>query len=456
MFATDDTIVAIATPPGAGGIGIVRVSGPRAGVVADAILEAPSRLEPRRATLAGVVEPAAGRAFDRVIATWFPGPGSYTGEDVVEISAHGSPVVLRQIVAAATGAGARLAEPGEFTFRAYLNGRLDLIQAEAVGDLVEAVTPLQARVAFDQLEGTVTAAIGEIDAALFDLIVRLEASLDFPDEGYHFVDAAAAGAEAAALAARVSRLLDTAARGRLIREGCQVVVLGKPNVGKSTLFNHLCGAPRAIVAEVAGTTRDLLTETVDIEGIAATLVDTAGLRRAGDVVEAEGVRRARGALGVAAAAIVVLDGSRALDADDRELLAHTAGRPRVVVVSKRDLPAAWSLADAGLETGDAGVVEGCLLDDSAVAAIREAVGGAVEGGAGLRDEPAISNQRHIGLLERARAALGRGAAAARRGATEELLLADLQEARQACEEISGKRTPDGVIERIFESFCIGK
>lgn len=456
MFATEDTIVAIATPPGPGGIGVVRVSGPRAGVVADAILEASSSLEPRRATLAGVVEPVAGRAFDRVLATWFPGPESYTGEDVVEISAHGSPVVLRQIVAAATGAGARLAEPGEFTFRAYLNGRIDLVQAEAIGDLVEAVTPLQARVAFDQLEGTVTAAIREIDAALFDLIVRLEASLDFPDEGYHFVDAAAAGSEAAVLAARVSRLLDTASRGRLIREGCQVVVLGKPNVGKSTLFNHLCGAPRAIVAEVAGTTRDLLTETVDLEGIAATLVDTAGLRQAGDVVEAEGVRRARGALGVAAAALVVLDGSRPLDADDRELLAQTAGRPRVVVVSKRDLPAAWSAADAGLDTAAAGVVAGCLLDDSAVPAIREALVGAIEAGGGLRDEPAISNQRHIGLLEGARAALERAGAAAGRGATEELLLADLQEARQACEEISGKRTPDGVIERIFESFCIGK
>ena len=456
MFATDDTIVAVATPPGPGGIGIVRVSGPRAGAIASTILDAPSRLEPRRCTLAGVVDPVAGRAFDRVLTTWFPGPASYTGEDVVEISAHGSPVVLRQIVAAATRAGARLAQPGEFTFRAYLNGRIDLVQAEAIGDLVEAVTPLQARVAFDQLEGTVTTAIGEIDAALFDLIVRLEASLDFPDEGYHFVGAGAAGSEVAGLAARVARLLDTAARGRLIREGCQIVVLGRPNVGKSTLFNHLCGAPRAIVSGVAGTTRDLLTETVDIEGIAATLVDTAGLRQPGDVVEAEGVRRARGALGVAAAVIVVLDGSQALDADDHALLAQTAGRRRVVVVSKCDLPPAWPVAEAGRHAPGAPVVEGCLLDEGAIPAIREAIARVVEQGVPLRDDPAISNERHIRLLETAGAALRRGAEAAGCGATEELVLADLQEARQALEEISGKRTPEVVLDRIFESFCIGK
>ena len=342
MFATDDTIVAIATPPGPGGIGVVRVSGPASVAVARSILRRATPLAPRRATLTDAVTPDSGRAIDQVVATYFPRPGSYTGEDVIELSGHGSPVLLRQIVSAAVVAGARLAEPGEFTFRAYLNGRVDLVQAEAVADLVDAVTPLQARAAFDQLEGTITNAVAEIDREVFDLIARLEASLDFPDEGYHFVDALSVGTEVTELAARVSRLLTDAGRGRLLREGCQVAIVGKPNVGKSTLFNRLCGAPRAIVTDVSGTTRDLLTETIDLGGIPVTLVDTAGLRETRDSIEAEGVSRARRAVKAAAVVVVVLDRSRPLDAEDRAVLADTSETRRVIVVSKCDLPAAWS------------------------------------------------------------------------------------------------------------------
>ena len=455
MFATDDTIVAIATPPGPGGIGVVRVSGVRAARIAGAILSGPPTLEPRRATLTEALDPADSRPIDRVLATYFPGPRSYTGEDVLEISGHGSPVILRQIVGAATAAGARLAEPGEFTFRAYLRGRLDLVQAEAIQDLVAAVTPRQARVAFDQLEGTATAAIGAIDRVLFDLVVRLEASLDFPEEAYHFVDAREAGREAAALAERVRRLVATSRQGRLVREGCQVAVVGRPNVGKSSLFNELCGAGRAIVAGTAGTTRDLVTETIDLGGIPVTLVDTAGVRATGDAVEAEGVRRARGAADVAAAVVVVLDRSRPLDDDDLTLLEATAGRPRLVVVNKRDLPAAWRQA-AHPEVNGAQVIETCLVDGSSAGALREALLGIVEGGSPPRDTPAISNVRHVGLLSAARDALERASAAAEAGASEELVLADLEDARRSFEEISGERTPEAVLERIFERFCIGK
>ena len=463
MFATDDTIVAIATPPGSGGVGIVRLSGGRAADIAGAILAGRPRLESRRATLTTVVEPSASTPIDRVLATWFPGPGSYTGEDVVEVSAHGSPVVLQEIVRAATAAGARMAEPGEFTFRAYVNGRLDLVQAEAIGDLVAAVTPLQARVAFDQLEGTLTTAIGRLDRDLFDLVARLEASLDFPEEGYHFIDAVAAGREADALASRIEELLATSARGRLIREGCTVVVLGRPNTGKSTLFNRLCDAPRAIVTEVPGTTRDLVSETIDLEGIAVTLVDTAGLREPEDRVEAEGVRRARGALGAAVAVIVVLDGSRPLEADDRALLTEVADRRRLVVVSKRDLPARWGVDAIDADRRGAPVVETSLLGDGeavgrSTSAVRTTLAHVIGSGGcePLRDWPAISNIRHVRLLEASREALRRAARAAAEGAAEELLLADLQEARRMLEDVAGRRTPDAVIERIFESFCIGK
>lgn len=457
MFATDDTIVALATPPGSGGIGVVRISGPRARTVAGAMLGADSPLAPRRASLRRVVDASdGGRHVDSVIATYFARPESYTGEDVVELSGHGSPVLLRRIVTIAMTAGARLAEPGEFTFRAFLNGRLDLVQAEAVADLVQAVTPLQARVAYDQLEGGVSALVAEIDEALFDLVARLEASVDFPEEGYHFIDPSAVSTAVRDLSDKIGAALANAGQGRLVREGCQAVILGRPNVGKSTLFNRLLGVPRAIVTEVAGTTRDLLTETLDIDGIPLTLVDTAGVREAADAVEAEGVRRARGAIGVAGLALVVLDRSAPLGPDDRQLLADTKRLPRVIVVNKTDRPACWgpdALAAAGVT--DAGI-NVSLLAEGGAAVVREAIARTLLRGGGWKDTPVVSNIRHITLLDTAAAALGRAAAAAAAGASEELVLADLQAARGALEELSGKRAPEAVLDRIFERFCIGK
>ncbi len=456
MFATDDTIVAVATPPGRGGIGVVRLSGPRAAEVACLLVRA-NHLEPRHVTLTEVRD-RCGRTVDRVLATYFPRPASYTGEDVVEISGHGSPILLQQVVAAAQRVGARLAEPGEFTLRAFLNGRLDLVQAEAVGDLINAVTPLQARIAFDQLEGTATTQIGKLDAALFDLVTRLEASIDFPDEGYHFVEAGWVATETRALAERVDQALATARQGRLVREGCSVVIVGKPNVGKSSLFNRLLGAPRAIVAEVAGTTRDLLTETTDFEGIPVTLVDTAGIHETENPVESEGVTRARGAKDVAGLVVVVLDRSRPLDDEDKALLRDTRRDSRVIVVNKTDLPDRWTcghLADLDVTDG-ARMVPVSLVEDVGLGELRTALGETLWAGEQLRDTPALSNLRHIELLQRTAAALKRATAAAAAATPEELILADLQEAREALEEITGKRTPDDVLQRIFERFCVGK
>src|SRR4051812_45098304 len=325
-FSTQDTIVAIATPPGRGGIGIVRVSGPEARTVCESLITRRRALQPRHATLTnlrpmtrittGLSAPGGtyreddAIVIDQVVATLFPAPASYTGEDVVELSAHGSPVILHAIVSAAIGRGARLAEPGEFTLRAFLNGRIDLMQAEAVNDLIEAATPLQARAAFDQLDGTLTRAIAGIDAALFDLIARLEASVDFPEEGYHFVDPGALAQAIEDLLARTAALLGDARRGRLIREGLRIAIVGEPNVGKSSLFNALAGAARAIVTDVPGTTRDLVTEAVDIEGLRVTLVDTAGLRDTDDPVEVEGVARARQSMTAADLVLLVQDRSR--------------------------------------------------------------------------------------------------------------------------------------------------
>ena len=435
-FSTADTIVAIATPPGRGGIGVVRVSGSDARRIAQRITSHADDFEPRRATLTRAGAHGATTPIDHVVVTYFPAPHSYTGDDIVEVSAHGSPVILRTIVEAAIACGARLAEPGEFTLRAFLNGRVDLPQAEAVADLVDAVTPLQARAAFDQLEGTLTRAIGDIDAALFDVIARLEASVDFPDEGYHFVEPQLVVGAIDEVLARTSALLDGAARGRLVREGLQVAIVGKPNVGKSSLFNALAGAPRAIVTELPGTTRDFVTEVVDIEGISVTLIDTAGLRETTDRIEAEGVLRARQTLAVSDLALVVVD----RDEPDEPGVKH------FIVQNKVDLGRPARGIGVSATTG--------LGLDELRRAIVDALNAAPE-----RDRPAITNVRHIALVQRAHDALGRArrAASADGGAlSEEFVLADLQDARAALEEITGRRASDELLAHIFSKFCIGK
>ena len=449
MYSADDTIVAIATPAGRGGIGVVRVSGPAAAPVAAAVTRRTVPLEPRRATLARIFVDDA--AVDRAVLTFFPAPHSYTGEDVIEISAHGSPVLLRAIVSGCMAAGARLAEPGEFTFRAYLRGRIDLVQAEAVADLVDAVTPLQARAAFDQLEGTLTARIGDIDRQLFDLAARLEASLDFAEEGYHFVDAAGAAVEIEGIAAAIAALLADASRGTLIRDGVQLAIVGRPNAGKSSLFNRLAGAGRSIVTDIPGTTRDLVTEAIDLEGLAVTIVDTAGLRaEAADAVEAEGMSRAHAARRVADLSIVVLDRSRPLTADDHALLAATAATPRVVAGNKSDLAPAWD------GTAVPGLIAVSAETGAGVDRLRVVAVAALTGRERLRDVPAVTNLRHVALLAEAAAALDRAARAAAAGTPEEFVAADVHEARARLEAVTGARTADDVLHAIFARFCIGK
>lgn len=449
MFSTSDTIVAIATPPGRGGIGVVRLSGPDAHAIARRLVTHDGPLEPRHATLTVARRPSDRDAIDHVVATYFPAPASYTGDDVIELSAHGSPPILRAVVDAAMAAGARLAEPGEFTLRAYLNGRIDLMQAEAVADLIDAVTPLQARAAFDQLQGTLTHTIAEVDAALFDLIARLEASVDFPEEGYHFVDPGALADAIDGIAHRTAMLLADARRGRLVREGLQVAIIGRPNVGKSSLFNTLLGTARAIVTDVPGTTRDLVTETLDIEGLRVTLVDSAGMHDTSDLVESEGVSRSKQAADVADLILIVADRSQPLSSDEVEVFLQTHETKSLIVANKCDLAPAWSRADAVAVSAKKGtgvdllrrrIAERLDIDPRA-------------------DRPEITNVRHIGLVQRAHEALlrARGAALADgRSLSEEFVLADLQEARAALEEVTGKRTSDDVLAHIFARFCIGK
>jgi tRNA modification GTPase len=457
----------------------VRISGADAEPIARRLTARPTPFPPRHATLAAVGGGTAaagggrggtaaagggrprnspcpktagvggGDVRDRAVVIFFQAPQSYTGEDVVEISAHGSPVVLNAIVRAAVEAGARLAEPGEFTLRAFLHNKIDLVQAEAVGDLIDAVTPLQARAAFDQLEGTLTSAIAEIEHGLFDVMAKLEASLDFPDEGYHFVEPNEAGKAIRAIVARIDALLAQAARGRLIREGAQVAIVGAPNVGKSSLFNALLNTNRAIVTAIPGTTRDVLTERADIGGLSLSLIDTAGVRETADVVEREGVSRSRGTLRVADLAIVVLDRSRPLTDDDREILRATEHQPRVVVANKSDLAAA--LTFEGVDAVELSAATGAGIDR-----LIETIANTLTAAEPLRDQPQITNTRHSLLLERAKASLDRAAAALDGQVSEEFPLLDLQEAAQSLQEITGKKTSDDLLHHIFARFCIGK
>jgi tRNA modification GTPase len=420
----------------------VRISGRVAPAIAGSKILAANRLEPTPRDVRRV-------AWTSTMSSpsTFPPPIPTTGEHVVEISAHGSPVVLRAIVQSAIDAGARLAQPGEFTLRAFLNGKRDLVQAEAVADLIDAATPLQVRVAFDQLEGTLTRRIAEIDAELFDLVARLEASLDFPDEGYHFIEPEETARRIGCVIARVHALLGDARRGRVIREGVTVVIAGLPNVGKSSLFNMLAGHERAIVTDVAGTTRDLVTERVDIGGLAITLVDNRGLaRHAGCDVEREGVARASQARQVADLILLVLDQSEPLTGDDERLLAESTGSAEIVVGNKCDLsrlkpaPAATSIATPASIPVSAKTGEG--LDDLRRAIVRE-----LTGSESLRDTAAISNTRHTALLEEALLSLTSAQQAAVAGPTpEEFVLTDLQAARMRFDEVVGTRTSEDLLQ----------
>lgn len=451
MFSTADTIVAIATPSGFGGIGIVRVSGPDAHRIACALLERDRPLRPRYATL-GRVHAADGRSLDDAVTTFFAAPHSYTTEDVVELSVHGSPVVLRTVLDAAIAHGARLARPGEFTFRAFLHGRIELTQAEAVADLIEAATPLQARMAYDQLDGTLASRIQAIEARLFDLIARLEASLDFPDEGYHFISTAEIANEVATVAGEIERVLQGANRGRIVREGATVVLSGVPNSGKSSLFNALVGYPRSIVTEVAGTTRDLVSETIDMGGIPVRLVDTAGLRDTDELVELEGVSRAERASESADLTLRVLD--RTIDLTKQlESWSNTQINGYIWVINKTDCDG-WT--GCRLET-NAGQVEVSALLGYGLEDLRLAIARWFQSGDTMDDEPAITNVRHIDLLRRASKSVARVQRAIADGQpSEEFLLVDLAQARASFDELTGRRSQEDVLERIFAKFCIGK
>jgi tRNA modification GTPase len=399
---------------------------------------------------------AARVRLDEVVAAVFRAPRSYTRQDVVELSCHGGALSAGRVLAALLAAGARLARPGEFTLRAFLNGRLDLAQAEAVADLIHAETEGAHALALAQLRGELSRQLATICEALRDAVAEVEARVDFAEDvggvevPGHVLDRIA-GAGAA-----LTALLDGAAYGRALREGVRVALVGRPNVGKSSLFNALLGERRAIVTQHAGTTRDLVSEAIEVAGVRVTLADTAGLREGGDPAEREGVARARAALEQSAVVLWVVDASAPLDAEDRRVAARLADRRVILALNKCDLPCAVEAAAIEASLGDrpfAAVATSATRGDG-IAELRSALGGLLAGPGGFAG--VVASPRHAEALERAGEALGRAHAAAEGGAPGEIVSLELREALQAIGEVTGETVDEDLLERIFSRFCIGK
>ena len=481
----DDTIVAIATPLGRGGIGVVRLAGARAFEVAAPMLRLKHELEAGRAVFGELVEPnpiseeikipisrakgaremgqpASGsrtgvsdpheRRIDEVVVTYFAKPHSYTTDDIIEISAHGSPVVLRHIVELCVAAGARVAEPGEFTMRAFLNGRIDLTQAEAVRDLIDSQTLYQAKVAAQQLEGALSRRLQPIKQKLVELIAVLEAGIDFAEDDVSVMPDAAILDHISVVRAPLEQLAATFAYGKIVHEGLTLAIVGRPNVGKSSLFNRLVERERAIVTATPGTTRDLVSETVAIGGIPVKLVDTAGIRKALDEAESIGIRKSIEALADADLVLVVLDASQGETTEDAELLRQAENRPVIVVGNKCDLgnSGQWSVVGGQKVLTSAVTGEG-------IAELREEILRHIGGEAGGQAESGfLTNVRHKGLIQDSLTALDAAKNAVAGKVPHEMLLMDLYNGLRPLDAITGATTNDDILNLIFSTFCIGK
>jgi tRNA modification GTPase len=451
----DDTIVAIATPPGRGGLGVVRIAGPQAREIARPMLRLKRDLEPGRAILGELVEPSRAGAphesrIDEVVVTYFAKPHSYTTDDIIEIAAHGSPVVLRHIVELCVAAGARLAEPGEFTMRAFLNGRIDLTQAEAVRDLIDSQTLYQAKIAAQQLEGALSRRLQPVKQKLVELIAVLEAGIDFAEDDVSVLPDAAILERISGVRGPLEQLAASFAYGKIVHQGLTLAIVGRPNVGKSSLFNRLVERERAIVTATPGTTRDLVSETVALGGIPIQLVDTAGIRQALDEAESIGVRKSMEALADADLVLVVLDASQPESAqnEDNELLRQAEGRPAIVVGNKCDL---------GIALHSRPVLYASALTGEGITELRAEILRHIGGEAGAQAEAGfLTNVRHQSLVQESLTALNAASGAVNAKVPHEMLLLDLYSALRPLDAITGATTTDDILNLIFSMFCIGK
>lgn len=456
----DDIITAISTPIGSGGIGIVRLSGKGCVSLADTLFQGRKKLSDKPShtiSYGHIRDPKTGEIIDEVLVSVMLAPHTYTKEDIVEINCHGGMLVTKRVLQAVLDAGARHAEPGEFTKRAFLNGRLDLTQAEAVIDLIHAKTEVSRQGAVDQLEGRLKTRVREMRNDVLDMIASIEAVIDYPEHDVEAETYQSMEQKSVALKEKMETLLSHADRGKILREGLQTVIVGKPNVGKSSLLNWFLEEERAIVTDIPGTTRDTVEEYINLDGIPMKIVDTAGIRETGDIVERMGVEKSKAYAKQADLILMMLDGSRPLDEEDKEILAFIKGMPALVLLNKSDLAQELSLAELTdyLPKGQILPISvKCSTGfDALIAAVKEMF---FKGEAATAEDTLLGNIRHKNALLRAKEAMERCLVTIRTRMPEDFISMDLQEANDALGEITGDVANEEIIDRIFTKFCLGK
>ncbi len=450
----DDTIAAIATPPGRGGIGVIRLSGPRALEIANTVFQSRSRAsvsDPNRALFGHLADPATSDHIDEIVLTFFKAPHSYTGEDVVELSCHGSPVILRRALDAVIACGARIAEPGEFTFRAFFNRRMDLAQAQAVGDLINAQTEYQARVASRQLEGALSQRLAPTKQSLIEIIVHLESSVEFVEDDISTETISLLLKKLNEAIADLTEIAASFSFGKFVKEGFDLAIVGRPNVGKSSVFNRLTGSERAIVTPLPGTTRDALYESASIGGVPVRLIDTAGIRETSDIVETIGIQRSRAAIAEADIALLVLDASEALTEDDSRLLTEVPVERRIVALNKIDLPR--EMESSVIAAIHISALTGSGFDQLTTAMLERLSG---DTASEQRDDIMITDARQHTAMRRAIEQLEGARDLIIQGEFEEVILLRLRGALSSLGEVTGETLAEDILNEIFSTFCIGK
>lgn len=458
MVLPNETICALSSAPGRSGLAVVRVSGPASFRIIDRIFAsegAGGEAGDRVAVLGRVHDPSDGSELDQALVTRFHAPHSYTGEDVAEISVHGSPVIVAHLLDSICSLGARIAEPGEFTMRAFLHGRMDLAEAEAVRDVIEANTRYQLAVANRQRGGEFSKQLAPLKQRLTDLMVELETAVEFVEEDLTFDSRSRVAARLQDIVEELQRWIGSFRRGRIVREGFSLAVAGRPNVGKSSLFNALLAEERSIVTEIPGTTRDLVAESVVIEGIPVRLIDTAGMREGRDPVEQIGVERTRRIMADVDGILLVVDRSRAPGEEEAEVRADLEAFSGIVAFNKADLAPAWSRQAEAELAGAWPFVEVSAKTGTGMEALSRMIHGHFFGGR-EQDGLLVTNLRHCRCLEETAERIKAAAQAARAGLSEEFVLADLHLGMKKLGEITGETTVESILEQIFARFCIGK
>ncbi len=458
----EDTIAAIATAYGEGGIGIIRISGEEAKNILDRIFvpkqnQHKESIVNKRLYYGHIVDPASGQVIDEVLAVYMKAPFTYTTEDVVEIYCHGSVVALRKTLSLALRNGARLADRGEFTKRAFLNGRLDLSQAEAVIDLVKAKTDKTFDVALSQMNGALSEQVAEIRRVLTDLLVDIAVNLDYPDEDIEIMTYQKLIESTLIIGDMIDKLLSTAATGRIIREGLSVAIIGRPNVGKSSLMNALLKEARAIVTEIPGTTRDTIEEMVSIRDIPVKLTDTAGIRETEDKIERIGIEKSKESFNHADLIIFIVDGSSPLTKEDRKIMSKLEGRKVITLLNKTDLGLAAEEEELKITLPHAKLIRASVKNGEGLEELEREIESMVYGGQVKQEESLlVTNVRHMELLEEAKAAIGDAREMAEKSEALDFIEMDVRRCWELLGEIIGESVTDDIIDKVFERFCLGK